>query len=59
MLDKKIILGITGSIAAYKAAELIRLLKKQGADMKEVKIEREMFEDSAIKTCKLRIILAT
>jgi trigger factor len=27
--------------------------------MKEVKIEREMFEDSAIKTCKLRIILAT
>ena len=34
-------------------------LKKQGADMKEVKIEREMFEDSAIKTCKLRIILAT
>ena len=36
MLDKKIILGITGSIAAYKAAELIRLLKKQGADIQVI-----------------------
>ena len=34
-------------------------LKKQGADMKEVKLEPEMFEETAIKTCKLRIILAT
>ena len=30
---KKIILGITGSIAAYKAAYLLRLLKKEGADV--------------------------
>ena len=36
MLDKKIILGITGSIAAYKTAELIRLLKKQGADIQVI-----------------------
>ena len=36
MLNKKIILGITGSIAAYKAAELIRLLKKRGADVQVV-----------------------
>lgn len=28
MLKKKILLGVTGSVAAYKAAELIRLLKK-------------------------------
>ena len=28
MLKKKILLGVTGSIAAYKAAELIRLLRK-------------------------------
>tara|TARA_B110000037_G_scaffold177188_1_gene202473 strand:+ start:222 stop:1631 length:1410 start_codon:yes stop_codon:yes gene_type:complete len=34
-------------------------LKKQGTDMKEVKLEREMFEESAAKTCKLRIVLAT
>ncbi len=33
---KKIILGITGSIAAYKAAYLTRLLKKQGAEVKIV-----------------------
>jgi phosphopantothenoylcysteine decarboxylase/phosphopantothenate--cysteine ligase len=33
---KKIILGITGSIAAYKAATLTRLLIKQGATVKIV-----------------------
>ena len=36
MLNKKIVLGVTGSIAAYKAAELIRLLKKLGADVQVV-----------------------
>jgi len=29
--DKFILVGVTGSIAAYKAAELVRLLKKAGA----------------------------
>lgn len=33
---KKIIIGITGSIAAYKAAFLIRLLVKEGAEIKVV-----------------------
>jgi phosphopantothenoylcysteine decarboxylase/phosphopantothenate--cysteine ligase len=27
---KRIVLGVTGGIAAYKAAELVRLLGKQG-----------------------------
>lgn len=31
--SKKIALGVTGSIAAYKAAELVRLLKKAGAEV--------------------------
>src|SRR5659263_203473 len=31
---KKILLGITGSIAAYKAAILVRLLIKSGAEVK-------------------------
>ena len=31
---KKILLGITGSIAAYKAAFLVRLLVKEGAEVK-------------------------
>lgn len=34
--DKKILLGITGGIAAYKAAILVRLFKKHGADVKVV-----------------------
>ena len=29
--NKKIVIGITGSIAAYKTCQIIRLLKKQGA----------------------------
>ena len=29
--DRNILLGITGSIAAYKAAEIVRLLRKRGA----------------------------
>ena len=32
MKDKKIIIGVTGGIAAYKAAELIRILTKAGAE---------------------------
>ncbi|MBS1764705.1 MAG: bifunctional phosphopantothenoylcysteine decarboxylase/phosphopantothenate--cysteine ligase CoaBC [Bacteroidetes bacterium] len=33
---KKILLGVTGSIAAYKTPELVRQLVKQGADVKVV-----------------------
>jgi phosphopantothenoylcysteine decarboxylase/phosphopantothenate--cysteine ligase len=32
--DKNIILGVSGGIAAYKSAELLRLLKKQGAHVR-------------------------
>ncbi len=34
--NKKILLGVTGGIAAYKSAELIRLLRKSGAEVKVV-----------------------
>jgi phosphopantothenoylcysteine decarboxylase/phosphopantothenate--cysteine ligase len=34
MFRKRILLGITGGIAAYKIAFLIRLLKKEGAEVK-------------------------
>ncbi len=37
--DKNIVLGITGSIAAYKSCYLIRQLKKAGADVKCVMTE--------------------
>ena len=34
LTGKKILIGITGTIAAYKICELIRLFKKNGADVK-------------------------
>lgn len=36
---KHIIIGVTGSIAAYKAASLVRLLVKEGAEVKVVMTE--------------------
>ncbi len=33
---KRILLGVSGGIAAYKSAELVRLLKKQGAEVQVV-----------------------
>ncbi|CAG0910604.1 unnamed protein product, partial [Cyprideis torosa] len=36
LTDRKILLGITGGIAAYKAAELTRLFKKAGAEVQIV-----------------------
>lgn len=36
MQGKKILLGITGSIAAYKSISLLRLLVKQGAEVKVI-----------------------
>ncbi|WP_019867258.1 bifunctional phosphopantothenoylcysteine decarboxylase/phosphopantothenate--cysteine ligase CoaBC [Methylovulum miyakonense] len=35
-INKRILLGISGGIAAYKSAELVRLLRKQGADVRVV-----------------------
>ena len=34
MKEKKVVVGVTGGIAAYKAAELVRLLVKAGAQTK-------------------------
>ncbi len=36
LTNKKIVLGVTGGIAAYKAAELIRVLIKAGAQVKVI-----------------------
>jgi len=36
---KKVVVGITGSIAAYKSAELVRLVRKRGADVRVVMTE--------------------
>ena len=37
--NKNILLGVTGGIAAYKAAEIIRCFKKEGADVRVVMTE--------------------
>ncbi|MBW1897721.1 MAG: bifunctional phosphopantothenoylcysteine decarboxylase/phosphopantothenate--cysteine ligase CoaBC, partial [Deltaproteobacteria bacterium] len=37
--DKKIVLGVCGGIAAYKSAELLRILVKQGASVKVILTE--------------------
>lgn len=34
--DKRILVGVTGGIAAYKAAELVRSLKKTGSDVRVI-----------------------
>jgi phosphopantothenoylcysteine decarboxylase/phosphopantothenate--cysteine ligase len=39
LTGKRILLGLTGGIAAYKAAELTRLLKRSGADVRVVMTE--------------------
>lgn len=36
LMDKKIIVGVCGGIAAYKAVELVRVLVKSGADVRVV-----------------------
>ena len=36
LTDKRIVLGVTGGIAAYKAAELVRRLREQGAEVRVV-----------------------
>ena len=36
LINKKILLGVTGGIAAYKSAELLRLLIKAGAEVRVV-----------------------
>ena len=36
LLNKKILLIICGGISAYKSLELIRLLKKKGAQIKTI-----------------------
>lgn len=39
LIGKRILVGVTGSIAAYKSALLVRLLKKAGADVQVIMTE--------------------
>ena len=39
---KKVLLGVTASIAAYKTAELVRLFKKEGASVRVIQTEASL-----------------
>jgi phosphopantothenoylcysteine decarboxylase / phosphopantothenate---cysteine ligase len=58
--EKKILLGITGSIAAYKAAVLVRLLIKAGAEVKVVMTPsaREFVSSLTLSTLSKNPVLA-
>ena len=40
--NKNILLGVTASIAAYKTANLVRLLKKKGANVKVIQTPKSL-----------------
>jgi len=40
--DKKILLGVTASIAAYKSTQIVRLLKKLGASVRVIQTEASL-----------------
>ncbi|MBO7672016.1 bifunctional phosphopantothenoylcysteine decarboxylase/phosphopantothenate--cysteine ligase CoaBC [bacterium] len=42
LADKKILIGITGGIAAYKICELIRMFKRNGADVTVIPTENAL-----------------
>jgi len=58
---KKIILGICGSIAAYKAAFLVRLLVKEGAEVQVVMTEaaQDFITPLTLATLSKRPVLST
>ncbi len=57
---KKIVLGVTGSIAAYKAAMLVRLLVKEGAEVQVVMTgsAREFITPLTLSTLSGRPVLS-
>lgn len=59
LAGKHIIVGITGSIAAYKAATLVRLLVKEGAEVKVVmtKLAKEFIAPLTMATLSKNQIL--
>lgn len=57
---KKILLGITGSIAAYKAILLVRLLVKQGAEVKVIltPAAKDFVSPVVLSTLSKNVVLA-
>ena len=53
LANKRILLGMTGGIAAYKCAELTRLLSKAGADVRVQCRGRKLGRSRAVCDCLL------
>src|SRR3989338_2489685 len=51
--NKKIILGLSGSIAAYKSLDLIRLLRKQGASVRAFPTQQALNFVTRLSVCTL------
>ncbi len=45
LTGKRLVLGVTGSIAAYKAVGLLRTLLREGADVSVVMTQAKTLED--------------
>jgi phosphopantothenoylcysteine decarboxylase/phosphopantothenate--cysteine ligase len=58
--SKKILLGITGSIAAYKSAQLVRLLIKEGAEVRVIMTDsaREFITPLTLSTLSKNPVLS-
>ena len=53
--NKNIVIGVTGGIAAYKSAEIIRLFKKEGAEVRVVMTESA--KEFITPLCKLFLVM--
>jgi len=50
MQGKRVLLGVTGGIAAYKSPDLVRRLREQGADVQVVLTSGAHLKDEEAKT---------
>ena len=48
LAGQQILLGVTGGIAAYKSADLVRRLKKAGADVEFVELDGVPHHDARL-----------
>ena len=51
LAGKKILLGVSGGIAAYKSCELLRLLQKKGAEVRVCMTEAAHLQASPSAPC--------
>ena len=55
LTNKRIVLGVSGSIAAYKSPDIVRRLQNLGAEVKVIMTNggREFVSERSLQTCLL------